>query len=73
MEQIKESRNDCMALDHASFDLVLMGQIMANTTDSKKAQHSRLEHERIKTSTKFYYHCIKVKLNYKSGSQTITW
>ena len=44
-------RNDCLGLHHDSLD---MGQIMANTPNSEKPNHSRSERNRTKTSTKFY-------------------
>ena len=60
-EHIESIRNQCLGLDHASLDLLLMGSIMANTSDSLTAICSGLQtKQREKPRTKYYHHGVRV-------------
>ena len=54
------THTNCLGLNHASLDLVLMAQIMANITDTTKAQHARSVSDRTGITTIYYHHGIKV-------------
>ena len=60
-DSIRVTRAQCQGLDHASLDFVLMGQIMANTTNSAQSLVSGpTRTSRQKPYTKFYHQRIKV-------------
>ena len=60
-EVFKQCQNSCLELDHVFLDMVLMGQIMANTAMSDVSHHARTDKSRAKSNTKFYHRGIQVK------------
>ena len=60
-ENIKQMRADCQGLNHSSLDYVVMGQIIANTTNSSQSLIAgTTTTERKKTYSKFYHRGIRV-------------
>ena len=56
--QIK--RNECAELDHDSLDLVIMAQIMANSSDGSVRHRGRETHDRKRMATQFFHNGKKV-------------
>ena len=56
----KIRRNDCAELDHDSLDLVIMAQIMANSSDGSVRHRGRETHERKRMATQFLHNGKKV-------------
>ena len=63
MENLQCIRNQCLALDRSSLDLLLMGHIMANSCDFNDCFSFPQTTVKQKASTKFYHHGIRVSTN----------
>ena len=64
-EHYQSMRNQCVKRDHDSLDLLIMGQIMANTTQSSTViEHTtRCDKERERVTTQFFHQGKKVKVS----------
>ena len=59
-EDITIMRACCMGMSHSSLDMIIMGQIMAHTVKCTLSSHARSASNRVRLSTNYYHHGIKV-------------